>query len=162
MSRIQLRPLTIHDADFVFRLYTSVGFTKFIGDRGVVDLASAEQFLVNSIIPSYQGGLGLMAVERKEDGVLTGICGLLSRPHLAHHDLGYGFLSEFEGEGYAFEAANCVIDRVKKMAQLPLLAIVTEDNVRSIKLLKRLGFELDCVDSILDDGRKLLRYILLV
>ena len=82
----------------------------------------------------------LLRVDRKSDGVALGICGLIKRETLAHVDLGFAFLPEFRGQGYAMEAATAAIAHARDELRLPrLVAIASPDNADSLRLLARLG-----------------------
>jgi RimJ/RimL family protein N-acetyltransferase len=71
------------------------------------------------------------------EGTLIGMCGLLKREHLDAPDLGYAFLPEAWGRGYAFEAARAVMEEAKRDR---VLALVSPGNAASIRLLEKLGF----------------------
>ena len=69
------------------------------------------------------------------------MCGLFKRPYLALPDLGYSLLPEFEGKGYASEAASGVLSYVSnELKKTELFAIVSEKNIRSARLLEKVGF----------------------
>ncbi|HXC16818.1 MAG TPA: GNAT family N-acetyltransferase, partial [Holophagaceae bacterium] len=86
-------------------------------------------------------GHGLMAVVLKATGEPIGMCGLLKRDNLDHPDLGYAFLPEFWSKGYAMEAAKATLDHgAKVLGFRTILAIVSQGNAASIKLLEKLGF----------------------
>lgn len=71
-------------------------------------------------------------------------------------DLGFAFLPEFEGKGYAFESSKALITWAdKKIDYTKILAITLKENRRSISLLQRLGFHL--VDEYKKDEEVLLR-----
>lgn len=56
--------------------------------------------------------------------------------------LGYKLLPEFQGQGYAFEALECLISAIFSENDLHRIeAFVLPDNHASIKLLKRLRFQ---------------------
>jgi len=88
-------------------------------------------------------GYGLWAVVEKSSGQIIGMCGLIKRPNLDHADLGYAFLPEYFGKGFAFEACTASIAAASRDFGLPqLLAIVNPDNTPSRHLLEKLGFRL--------------------
>ncbi|WP_299497341.1 GNAT family N-acetyltransferase [uncultured Shewanella sp.] len=93
------------------------------------------------IIKSYQdNGYGLYAVVLKQTNQVVGMSGLVRREGLPHTDIGFGFLPEFMGKGYAYEASKAVMDYAQNVLELnPILAITVKDNVRSISLLNKLG-----------------------
>ena len=136
--RLTLRPFTRADAPFALRLLNEPSFHAHIGDKGVRDLDGARAYLEGGPLASYgRHGHGLMAVALKATGQPIGMCGLLKREHLERPDLGYAFLPEAWGQGYALEAARAVLDEAKRDR---VLALVSPANAASIRLLEKLGF----------------------
>ena len=73
-----------------------------------------------------------------------GLCGLLKRETLNEIDLGFAFLPEFNGKGYAIESANAILDFARTELKLfKVLAITDNNNSKSIRLLEKLGFRFD-------------------
>jgi RimJ/RimL family protein N-acetyltransferase len=140
--RLSLRHFTPDDAGFVLRLLNDPAFLRYIGDKGVRDRESALRYLHEGPLASYaRHGFGLFLVASRDDDVAIGMCGLLKRDYLADVDLGYAFLPEHVGHGYALEAASAAVDLARTQFGLPrLLAITDRDNAASIRLLRKLGF----------------------
>jgi RimJ/RimL family protein N-acetyltransferase len=140
-GRLQLGHFWLDDAPFILELVNDPSWIQFIGDRGVHTLAQAEAYLQNGPMASYvANGFGLYLVRRKVDGVRLGMCGLVKRPSLSHIDIGFAFLPQFTGQGYAFEAATAVLHHAQHDLNLsPIVAITAPENQRSIKLLEKLG-----------------------
>lgn len=70
-----------------------------------------------------------------------GMCGFLKRDYLEHHDIGFAFLPEYEGKGYATQATITALKYAKTHLNFKtVMAITTPDNERSVKLLKKSGF----------------------
>jgi RimJ/RimL family protein N-acetyltransferase len=56
-------------------------------------------------------------------------------------DVGFGLLEEYEGKGYATEAAMALMKYLEEVkGQKEFIGLVHPDNERSIKMMKRLGF----------------------
>ena len=140
--RLLLRRFTPEDAAFIQRLLNDPDFVRYIGDKGVRDEASARRYLHDGPLASYaRHGFGLYLVARRDDGVAIGMCGLIRRDHLPDADLGYAYLPEYRGSGYAAEAAAATIELARASHALPrLLAITDRDNDASGRLLGKLGF----------------------
>lgn len=130
------------DAEFIFSLLNSPKFLKYIGDRGVRSVEQAGEFIDERYRKSYQDhGFGLYTVERKDDGIQVGICGFVKRDEFDHPDIGFAFLPEHEGLGYGFESAKAVINFGREELSIDrALAITTQDNHPSGRLLEKLGF----------------------
>ncbi|MBZ0154204.1 MAG: GNAT family N-acetyltransferase [Planctomycetes bacterium] len=139
-SRLTLRELGEHDADFVVRLLNDPDFLRCIGDRSVRSCDDARSYLRSGPIASYrQHGFGLFLVEDAAAQPL-GFCGLLQRTELPDIDLGFAFLPQFRGRGYALEAAAATLAFAWNELRRPrVLAIVAADNQRSLGLLGKLG-----------------------
>jgi ribosomal-protein-alanine N-acetyltransferase len=142
-SRLSLHKLTSADANIMLRLLNEPSFITNIADRGVRSLAQAQQYLLDGPIACYeQHGFGMYRVERQNDGVTLGLCGLVYRPYLAKPDIGYAFFPEFFGQGYAFEAAQAAFAYGKNVLHLPeIVGIVSPTNVPSKRILEKLGLE---------------------
>ena len=141
-ERLVIRPFTSKDAEFILRLLNESSFLRHIGDKEVRTLNQAVSYLLDGPIRSYGlHGHGLMRVEIRETGVPIGMCGLLRRQPTQDPDLGYAFLPEFWGKGYAIEAAAAILEAsVRVLGFLRILALVSPGNARSILLLQKLGF----------------------
>ncbi|MCQ3829329.1 GNAT family N-acetyltransferase [Microbulbifer elongatus] len=142
--RLQLRRLTDSDDDarFTLTLLNDPDFHRFIGDRGVRSLEDARNYLLQGPIAMYQSqGFGMYLVELK-DGTPIGQAGLLRRDGLDDVDIGFAFLPQYRGQGFARESATAVMDWGKQQLALKrIVAIASPDNQRSIRLLEKLGLE---------------------
>ncbi|WP_210488217.1 GNAT family N-acetyltransferase [Rufibacter aurantiacus] len=143
-ERLRLREFTFQDTAFIITLMNSPGWLQFIGDRNIKTQEQAKFYLQHGPLKSYlQYGYGLSLVERKEDGQPIGMCGLVNRDGLPHPDLGFAFLPDFSGQGYAYEMASAVVKDASTRLQIPtILAITAPDNARSIRLLEKVGLKL--------------------
>lgn len=141
-NRLQLRELNEQDGEFIFQLLNQESWKKYIGDKQIDSIAAAIAYINNGPRAMYQNyGFGLWAVDELASSSPTGICGLIKRDNLPAVDLGFAFLDEYTGRGYAYEACMGVINYAKNaLAEKELLAIAQPENLRSIKLLSKLGF----------------------
>lgn len=147
-SRLRLHAMADRDdADvaLMLSLLNDPAFIRNIADRGVRTLEQARGYLRDGALRSYaQHGFGMYAIRRKDTGALIGNCGLVRRDGLDGPDLGYALLPAHAGQGFALEAARAVIaDAGSRLCIDRLHAIVNPDNVASIGLLQKLGFEFD-------------------
>ena len=133
------------DADFVLRLVNEPSFLRYIGDRGVRTIEDARRYIADGPVAGYaRYGYGLLRVARKSDGTTVGMCGVLKRDTLPDPDIGFSFLPEFWSQGYALESAGAVMKHAREVLRLGrILAITTNDNESSIRLLGKLGFRFD-------------------
>ena len=141
-ERLFLRRLVLADAPFILRLLNDPGFLEHIGDKGVRNVEDAVNYLENGPIAMYaRHGHGLYGVALKESGELIGISGLLRRDEYQDIDLGYAFLPEHRGGGYASEAGAAVL-RIASgvIGAKKVIALVAPGNAASIRVLEKLGF----------------------
>jgi len=143
--RLILRRQTTDDAEFIFRLVNDPSWLRFIGDRGVRSVEDARNYILNGAMDSYaRHGFGLYLTVLKDSGVAIGICGLVKRESLADVDVGFAFLPQFAGQGYAYESACAVMAHAKNDIGLRrVIAITHPDNVASIGLLEKLGLKFE-------------------
>lgn len=141
-DRLLLREFEESDAPFILDLLNSEGWLRYIGDRGVRDLAGAEGYLRKGPITSYrENGFGLWMVELLEGGIPVGMCGFINRDTLEDIDIGYALHPDHYGKGYALEAAQACMRYARHCLVLPRVVAVTDPgNESSIALLKKLGF----------------------
>ena len=69
---------------------------------------------------------------------------MIKRAELVDVDIGFAFLDEFSGCGYAYEASILIKDYAINTLKLKhLVAIVNPENQRSIKLLEKIGLHFE-------------------
>jgi RimJ/RimL family protein N-acetyltransferase len=151
-ERLVLRRFTVADAPFILVLLNDPDWLEFIGDKGVRTLADARNYLRSGPIAMYEReGFGLYLVERRRDRIPIGMCGLIKRPSLADVDIGFAFLPDHRGQGYAHEATVAVMAHGRDALGLErIVAITSPGNARSAKLLEKLGMTLE--KTVMLDG----------
>ncbi len=90
-----------------------------------------------------EDGYCFLAVLRKQDGAFLGICGLLKQiiDNKFDIEIGYRFLSEYWGNGYATESVmGCVKYAYEKQIAETLIILSVPENISSIKVAERSGF----------------------
>jgi len=159
-ERLWLRKVDDADAPFILRLLNEPSWIQYIGDRGVRTLDDARRYIHEGPRRMYDAyGLGLFAVTLRGGGPPLGLCGLLQRPELQHPDLGFAFLPEAWGQGFAFEAAAAVLREADAEGRhRRILAIVSPGNDRSVHLLGKAGFAAEGTVTLKPDGEELLLF----
>jgi RimJ/RimL family protein N-acetyltransferase len=155
-DRLLLRRLNVDDAQFILTLLNEPSFLRYIGDKKVRNVKDARQYILSGPIASYERhGFGLCLVELRESQMPIGICGLLKREELSDPDIGFALLPDFWNKGFAFEAANAVLqDGRERLRVQRILAITSLDNDASIKLLERLEFTFERVITLSSSGEQ--------
>ncbi len=99
-------------------------------------------------------GIGLLAVERTDDGAFLGMCGLHHQESYPDElEVGWRLAHEHWGHGYATEAATAWLDHAFDALAAPrVISIADVPNERSIAVMRRLGMVLDHEGRVQDDG----------
>jgi RimJ/RimL family protein N-acetyltransferase len=157
-DRLRLRTLALADAAFYLEVLNTPAFIRWIGDRQIRSEAQAREALaVGPLTMQSLRGFSLYRVERKDDAVAVGICGLIKRDGLADVDIGYAFLSAFTGQGYATEAAAGVLQHARSLGLSRVVAITTPGNDASDAVLRRIGMHFEGIVKLTpeDSGTQL-------
>ena len=151
-ERLQLRTITLDDAPFYLELVNDPAFIEYIGDRGIRTLEAAREAIANGPIPMQVTlGHSLYVVELKAGHTPIGMCGLIKRDTLKEVDIGYAFLPQYRGQGYAYEAAAAVFAYAPTIGLKRLLAIASPSNAGSISLLCKLGLRFQGLTHLTPD-----------
>jgi RimJ/RimL family protein N-acetyltransferase len=144
-ERLLLRQFSAQDAEFILQLVNEPSFIQNIGDRGVRTLEDARTYISNGPVASYaKNGFGLYLVALKEINEPIGMCGLIKRDTLDDVDIGYAFLPEFWGKGYAVEAARAVKNYARDVIGLKRIVAITDPaNEGSIRVLEKIGLRFE-------------------
>ena len=156
-ERLFLREFNAGDAAFILALLNEPSFLRYIGDKKVRTVEDATQYILNGPVASYERhGFGLCCVELKETHTPIGMCGLLKRDELPDPDIGFAFMPDFWNKGFAYEAAAAVMTDARERLKLErVLAITNQDNEASIKLLQKLGLQIERVVKMSTDSTEL-------
>ena len=159
-ARLVLRRLCAADAAFILELVNDPDWLRYIGDKGVHNLDDACGYIENGPMAMYQRvGFGLWRVERKDDGAAIGISGLIKRETLADVDIGFAFLPQYRGLGYAREAARASLDHgASALGLRRVVAITSPDNIASGRLLEHVGLKFERMFDIAGEDRQVRLY----
>jgi len=142
-ERLRLRTLNEDDAPLHLALVNDPTFVTFIGDRQQRTLDDARQAIAQGPVAMLATYGHAMYMVELHDGTPIGVCGLLKRENLDYVDIGYAFLPDWRGRGYAFEAAQATVRHAILLGITPLAAICNPANAASIALLLKLGFRFE-------------------
>ncbi|AZA99693.1 N-acetyltransferase [Chryseobacterium joostei] len=145
-KRLILRKLEDNDAERMFLMDSNPEVMKYL--ETPVTLVEQSQNGIRMIQKQYvENGVGRLAVVEKESGLMIGWCGLklLKKPingHVETLDLGYRFIPEFWGKGYAWEAAVATLEYgFNDLNAETIYAYADAGNAGSNYILTKLGFE---------------------
>lgn len=161
-DRLLLQPTSTSDAQLIFELLNSPKWLKYIGDRKVHSLEAAKDYIQHRMLPQLvKLGFGNFTVIRKSDHAKMGICGLYNREGMEGLDLGFAYLPAYERQGYAYEAANKILEAgFDVFGYDKINAITSKENIASQKLLVKLGFQLHGTTQLPHEIEELLLYII--
>lgn len=135
------------DDQFIIELVNTPGWIKFIGDRNIKTPEDAAAYIKKIVDnPNFT----YWVVRLRDDNTSIGVISFIKREYLDHHDIGFAFLPQYQKNGYAYEAANAVLQNVLGNPAYPrVLATTLKDNVKSIHMLEKLGliFEKEIVNG---------------
>ncbi len=138
-DRLTLDLMAVEDAPFMFQLVNTPGWLTFIGDRKVYDLDAANAY-VHKLRNTPNANSWV--VRLKDEQTPVGVISFLQRDYLEHRDIGFAFLPEYNGHGYAFEAAAKILQEMAH--QHPrILATALPANAPSVRLLEKLGLQFE-------------------
>lgn len=159
-KRLILNEFTSDDSKFILELLNSPGWLKHIGNRGIHSIQDAEKYISDKIAVSYnKNGYGFYKIILKSSREKAGMCGLIKRDTLDDIDIGFALLPQFEGNGYAFEASEAVMDYAKYHLKINRIAAITVTyNTTSIKLLDKLGMKFEKTIQLPGDPEELMLY----
>ena len=160
-ERLHLKKFTKDDASFFYELVNDPAWIQYIGNRNVNSIFEAEKYLENNIIPSYEKfGFGFYVVKLKKENTSIGMCGLIKRDWMDYVEIGYAFLAQYRGKGYAIESSIATKEYAKEKLYIHKLAAITDvDNEKSGNLLNRLGFQFVRLISYPGENKKCRLYL---
>ena len=146
-ERLILRKITLDDMDDLFLLDSNPEVMKYVG---VQPFTNKEQTLklIESLLNQYEkNGTGRLAVIEKETNKFIGWSGIKLLTDEVNgfknvYELGYRFLPEFWGKGYATESAQASLDLgFNQLNADKIYAYADVENQSSNHILTKLGFE---------------------
>jgi len=135
-QRLGLRDVAIEDASFILELFNTPEWLRFIGDRQIHTLSDAEKYIQGIQIKT---NAKYYVVQHLEQNLSIGLITLIKREYLEQPDLGFAFLPQFTGHGFALEASSLMLTNIQTVFS-EVFAITIPENKSSIKLLGKLGF----------------------
>jgi RimJ/RimL family protein N-acetyltransferase len=140
-SRLLLNELSVEDVDFIFELVNSPDWLQFVGNRNVLTRSDAERlvnWLINNPVVRY------WVVRKKKEMLSIGIVSFVKRDFLEHFDVGFAFLPNHTRQGFAREATAAFLTYLaNQKTHQKVLATVLKENINSISLLEKLGFQFE-------------------
>ena len=145
-ERLTLRELRHSDAPNLLEVLGNARVIQWMGVDALKDLEAAHhlvsRFLAErvAIVSSMRWG-----IERKSDSQLLGSCGVFNwSKEWKKCMLGYELGIAAQGNGYMHEALNAIVPWAFEHMELHRIeALIHPDNLASLKLAQRLGFQIE-------------------
>ncbi|ALK97275.1 hypothetical protein AB595_11660 [Massilia sp. WF1] len=159
-QRLILRPFTLDDAEAWLPLITLPEIVRYTGDTPVASVDEAREVLRTRPLRDYAvHGYGRMAVIEKASGRLIGFSGLKYLEDLHEVDIGYRFLPDCWGKGYASESAGVLMEHGRRVHGFRrIVGMAHPDNAGSIRVLDKLGLRFERLLDPEPDGVRLRLY----
>lgn len=146
-QRLILRKFEETNFERMFLLDSNPEVMKYIGVPPLSDINESKN-IIKMIQQQYlDNGVGRLAVIEKESGLLIGWSGLKLLTHEINgynhvYDLGYCFLPESWGKGYALESAKASLEfGFMDLKAETIYAHAHSENEGSNHILRKLGFQ---------------------
>ncbi|MCS3870974.1 RimJ/RimL family protein N-acetyltransferase [Chryseobacterium ginsenosidimutans] len=146
-KRLILRKFEETDFERVFLIDSNPEVMKYIGVPPLSDIGQSKN-IIKMIQQQYlDNGIGRLAVIEKESNLLIGWSGLkfLTQEINGYnniYELGYRFMPEYWGKGYALESAKASLDYGFNDLNIDIIyAMAHCENEGSNHILRKLGFE---------------------
>jgi len=160
-DRLIIRPFEERDISSSYKMNLDPEVSKYTGDGGVVSKTEIERRIKEHVFGDYKiYGFGRFAVELKSTGEFIGFTGLKYLDDMDEVDIGFRFMSQYWGKGYATESAlPCIEYGFKTLGLKSIIGLVLPENKGSINVLKKLGFKFE--KEVMEDGELAHKYLLL-
>jgi len=155
-ERLILRKLVPEDLDNMFLLDSNPEVMKYVGIKPLTKKEESAKVIENIINHYEKNGTGRLAVIEKETNKFIGWSGIKLLTDEVNgfknvYELGYRFLPEFWGKGYATESAKASLDLgFNQLNADKIYAYADVENQTSSYILTKLGFENK--GTFLDEG----------
>ena len=140
-ARLEHRAFEAGDAETFYALNSHPEVMRLTGETPFPSLQAARDAI--AAYPDFDTvGYGRWACIL--EGKVIGFSGLKYLPELDVVDLGYRFFPEHWGHGFATESGRACVDfAFERLGLTSVHAFVLPDNLASVRVLKKLGFEPD-------------------
>lgn len=144
-DRLLMRDLMDEDVHGMFAMDSDAEVHAFLGNKPISTLEEAQK-MIDSIKQQYvQNGIGRWAVVEKESGAFIGWSGFKLITDVIggrsnFYDLGYRFIKQYWGKGYATETAVASLNHgFSKLDYEEICGMADVDHIASNAILQKIG-----------------------
>ena len=147
-GRLLLREITQDDAMGIFKNFSDPEVAKWFFEQPFTEMKQVTQ-IIAEFKRDFTGGKGLTwAIILKENEACIGTCGYGDLAFGERGEIGFDLAKEQWGKGLMAEALKAIIDYgYETLHLLKVEAHSYSNNMRAIRLLEKLGFQLDKVSE---------------
>lgn len=150
-DRIQLKALSQNDAALMYQLMNTDDWIEFIGNRNIGNVSDASEYIKKV---ENNKEINFWVIWPKLESKPVGVVTVIKKAYLNFPDIGFALLPEFYQRGYAYEGANLILSYYFTDSNVgKILATSLKHNIRSIRLLTKLGFEFE--KEIIHEGESM-------
>ncbi|KIC02882.1 GNAT family acetyltransferase [Flavobacterium sp. JRM] len=155
-ERLLLREFLTTDDEGMFELDSNPNVHRYVGNKPVTHIDESRAYIKNVLQQYQDNGTGRWAVVLKETNTFIGWSGIkfitdTINNHQNFYEIGYRFIEEYWGKGYATEAGKAFIDYAfNEMKVDAIYAYADAGNSGSRSILEKLG--LQYTNSFMLDG----------
>ncbi|WP_186575839.1 GNAT family N-acetyltransferase [Aquibacillus kalidii] len=158
-NRLRLRKMNMRDKENLLKIFSDPETMRYYPN--VKDQEETIRWINWTINNYHTFRVGLWIVEDKHTGEFLGQCGVVPQKidGMVQMEIGYLFIREKWGSGYATEAAKACRDYgFEKLKVDQLVSIIDPANHASVRVAEKIGMKLD--KSIIKWGKDLSLYII--
>lgn len=138
-QRLRLRPPRQSDLENIYRLGSNAQVMQYITPGRVQSRSEAASDLEKRIATTHQA-LGYWIVEHRETNAFIGWMALKALDQGPEIEIGYRFLAEHWGCGYATEGGRRILSYAFLVLRLDkVVAVAIEENRASTRVMEKLG-----------------------
>ncbi len=158
-ARLIVRPFRSEDADALYRIKSDPKVSEFCPDFLDVDAKRSDMHSYIRVFQTIEDtgdteAWRCYAVENRETGVVMGALTFGRQKMLHEYELGWMMIGEFNGNGYASEAAESFAEDFCRTHRIDyLIAVMDVDNPASRRTAEKSGFRLFEKRTVYDNHR---------
>lgn len=147
-DRLILREIVLEDTQFMFALDSDPKVHKYLGNKPIKCMGKARAYIDYIRMQYEKYNIGRWAAIEKETGSWIGWTGLKMNfedemnGHTNFYDIGYRFMPQYWGKGYATESSIAARDYFfENFPNQKLCGLAEVGNTASIRVLEKIGLE---------------------
>jgi len=147
-ARLILREISQDDANGIFKNFSDSDVAKWFFEQPFTKMEQVTQ-IIDEFNRDFVQGKGLTwAITLKENGTFIGTCGYGEVGSGDRGEIGFDLAKEQWGKGLMNEGLTAIIDYgFKALNLLKIEGYTYSNNTRAIRLLEKLGFQLENVSQ---------------